>query len=527
MAEPDDLNVAFHALQQGDVSREQLLDALFAMSIDRTSRLPLRPLGAILVQKQFLQQSRLREILSANAFPGLIPEEASRGDSIKLGQLLAMAGVVTYGQVMEALLQQETGRDQGQPRMRLGEYLVSTGYTTPQAIQRALSYQRKGVYSCSKCGARFNVVNSQANRLYQCIRCQGALKAETDSVRVDESAIVEAVQEGAVPPPLTPMPIEPDAQAIASALSDRAAAQALRAFDGVPPAAIVQSQYWQLEFAQFGFHATLLDVLRRMGTITDELARKVRASLPPSPHERPAIPGYRILSRATSGSRTAIYSAQSQFTPGTVGLKILHPDLAGDAAQVKRLRHDGAVLKRMDHPCIVKAYEYGSAALDRTSTLHFLRMEDVSGTALDHLIAVRGKLPPSRAVALTTDIAQALRHLEREGFVHGDIRAEDVLVDARNRGRLLDASTAAPLVGGGKDARIAQDVYAVGTLLRAMLTGSLENLDRPAGDFGSVNVSVSLLAALRSMLHPDPTRRFQHWGDLVVVLQTAAESSRA
>ena len=181
------------------------------------------------------------------------------------------------------------------------------------------------------------------------------------------------------------------------------------------------------------------------------------------------------------------------------------------------------MLIRFDHAGLVKGYELGSAPFGRDASLHYLRLEDVRGTALDHLIAVKGKLPPARAVSLTMDIAQALRHLEREGFVHGDLRAEHVVVDARNRGRILDAGVAQPLAPGGRDPRIAEDIFALGTLLRAMLTGSLDDLDKGATDLGSVRVSASLLTVIRSMLHPDPSRRFQHWGDLVVVLQTAVE----
>jgi serine/threonine protein kinase len=156
------------------------------------------------------------------------------------------------------------------------------------------------------------------------------------------------------------------------------------------------------------------------------------------------------------------------------------------------------------------------------ATLHYLRMEDVHGTALDHLIGVKGKLSPSRAVPLVMDIAQALKYLEKEGFVHGDLRAEHILVDPRSRGRLLDVGSARPLDSGGKDPRIAADVFALGTLLRAMLTGSLADSER-AADLGSVSVSAALLAVIRNMLHPDPARRFQHFGDVVAVLQAAVE----
>ncbi len=525
MPEQDDIYVAFHALQQGDVSREQLLESLYAMLEDRIAGLPVRSLGSIFVQKRYLPQQRLKEIITANAMPGMIPEEATRSDSIKLGQLLAMAGVCTYSQVMEALLQQETGRDQGQPRMRIGEYLVSMGYTTPQAIQRALSYQRKAVYSCRKCNLRFNIVNAQADQLYQCVRCQGQLKPEPDSVQVDESAIVEAVQQSASPPAMTPIPLESDSLQMERVATDRAVARHF-AQGGLKDAALETAQHWQLEIAQFGLQAPLVEILRRMRAIPDDTARRVKTmDFTAAVDQKQVIPGYRITGRVTSGPYAAIFSAQPQFTPSPIGVKILHPELATSEEAVARFKNDAGMLIRFDHPGIVKGYEFGSTPLRSSAgtAVYYVTLEFLRGTTLDQLIGVKGRLPVSRAVALTLDVAHALKYLEKEGFSHGEVRAEFVLIDDRHRGRLLDAGAAAPLAA--KPAAVGKDVFALGRLLRMMLTGTAAAApdDKSALDFGSVRLPVDLMGVLRSMLHPDPARRFQHFADLVPVLQATVD----
>jgi len=524
MPEQDDLIVAFHALQMGSVTRDQLLDALYAMLEDRTTGLPVRALGTVLVQKRFLSQAQLREIITTNAVPGMIPEEASRSDSIKLGQLLAMSGVVTYGQVMEALLQQEVSKEQGQPRMRLGEYLVSMGYTTPQAIHRALSYQRKAVYGCRKCGAHFNIVNAQPNQLYSCIRCHGALAAETDSVRVEESAVVEALTETPGPPSQTPLPQDADGVPVDRLRQERAMTRELRETWKVPEASIALASHWQMEIAQFGIHAPLLDVLRRLRALGLDAVQKLKSTdFGAGLRRLPAIPGYRITGRVASGSRAELLTVQPQFTPAPAGLKLLHPDLSKDAAHVARFRQDASLLARFDHPCLLKAHEYGTLPTDSDGgALHYVTTEFVRGTSLSQLIAVKGKLPASRAVGITLDVAQAMRHLEREGFSHGELVPENVLIDERSRGRVIDAGGAQPVKPGPPDPRIAEDVYALGVLLRMMLTGRM-SAERPM-DLGSASVSASLLSVMRSMLNPDATKRFQRFADLVAVLQATTNA---
>ncbi|MBI2931789.1 MAG: protein kinase [Planctomycetes bacterium] len=531
MPEQDDLYVAFHALQQGDITREQLLDALYALAETRVVGLPLRALGTILVEKRYLPQQRLREIIAANAMPGMIPEEASRGDSIKLGQLLAMAGIVSYAQVMEALLQQEVGREQGQPRMRLGEYLVSMGYTTPQAIQRALSYQRKAVYKCEKCQARFNVVNSQTSHAYQCIRCQGPLTPETEDVRVDGSAVVEATQEAPLPPRMTPLPVESDSFPMERVLLDRAVTHHLLVNKLVPNAALRNAEHWQMEIAQYGLHAPLLEVLRRIRLLPDETVRQIKKMQFPFVGDlRHAIPGYRITGRVTSGTCCALYTVQPQFTPGPIGLKVLHLECAADQAVLSRFKHDATLLMRFDHASLVKAYECSSAPLrdDPKKVIHYITTEFVRGTALDQLLAVKGRLPPSRAVSIAIDVAQALRYLEREGFIHGDLRGEYIFIDERHRGRLFDVGTATPLRATGKpDPRVAEDVMSLGKLLHVMLTGSPPDPGHRDPDLGSVTLSAALMDVMRTMLNPDPSRRFQRFADLVPVLQATVDRPTA
>jgi serine/threonine protein kinase len=288
----------------------------------------------------------------------------------------------------------------------------------------------------------------------------------------------------------------------------------------VPETALGAAAHWQMEIAQFGIHAALLDVLRRLRALSpDAVQRLKQTDFGAGLRRVPAIPGYRLTGRIASGPRTALFAAQPQFTPGPAGLKLLHPDLSRDAAQVARFKQDATLLRRFDHPCLLKGIEYATLPVDADGTaLHYFTTEFVRGTTLDQLVTIKGKLPPARAVAIALDVAQAMRHLEKEGYSHGELVPHNVIVDDRLRGRLIDAGCAQQFrPGSAPDPRVPEDVHALGQLLRMMLSGTTST-DR-SGETGSASLPSALLGVIRSMLHPDPTRRFQRFADLVAVLQ--------
>src|SRR5690606_8940870 len=94
------------------------------------------------------------------------------------------------------------------------------------------------------------------------------------------------------------------------------------------------------------------------------------------------------------------------------------------------------VLARIDHPHVVRAL--GFAERDGVAVLV---TELLSG---GDLVPLAGG-PPAHWLPAARGVAAALRAVHAAGFVHGDVKARNVLFDAGGRAKLIDFGSARPI----------------------------------------------------------------------------------
>ena len=192
------------------------------------------------------------------------------------------------------------------------------------------------------------------------------------------------------------------------------------------------------------------------------------------------------------GGMGTVWKARHLRLGRTVAVKFLAPELAAQPDFERRLEREARALALLSHPGIVAVHDYG-----RDEGVGYIVMEYVEGAPLSSVIP----LPLDRAVVIARHVLQALAYAHRRGVVHRDVKPENILVDAAGAVKVTDFGIArlvtgdadpgitavgrvagtprylAPeaLAGAAPDPRM--DVYAVGIVLREMVTGPAPGTD--------------------------------------------------
>jgi serine/threonine-protein kinase len=195
---------------------------------------------------------------------------------------------------------------------------------------------------------------------------------------------------------------------------------------------------------------------------------------------------YRVDARIAVGGMATVYRALDTRLDRVLALKVMHPALAQDAGFVERFIREAKSVARLAHPNVVQVFDQGT-----DGGWVYLAMEYVAGCTLRDLLRERGALQPRAALDILEPVLAALGAAHRAGFVHRDMKPENVLIGDDGRVKVADfglvravdtvtdstgsvlgtISYLAPeqIERGAVDPRV--DVYACGIVLYEMLTG--------------------------------------------------------
>jgi eukaryotic-like serine/threonine-protein kinase len=246
------------------------------------------------------------------------------------------------------------------------------------------------------------------------------------------------------------------------------------------------------------------------------------APLPPT-RELFASAGWRLVERLGAGGSSEVWRALDGHGR-SVALKIPRSDVPPHEAHA-RLDREHEALAAAQHGHIVATYglieHRGACAL----ALEYLPGGDLVALAGTH---------PRHWLRAAQAVYAALAHLHGLGLAHRDVKARNVLFDARGRAKLIDFASALPLgraapsggttaahVRPGRDpiVTVADDAYAYAVLLYELFAGRLPF--GPAGRVGRLGLRArlappwrgartglmaALAARVRDVLQADPGR---------------------
>lgn len=160
------------------ISEEQYKEAIATQQ----SSSKLRPLGMILLEKEYITQEQLKAILELQKkkMPRPAINREERQEDIIFAYLAVAHHYVTVQVVYECLQLQNKLVKKGL-YFRLSELLINMHYISVQDVEKIIEIQNQRIIECPQCRIRYNTAGFKGSSQLSCKRCNYSFQIPTAS----------------------------------------------------------------------------------------------------------------------------------------------------------------------------------------------------------------------------------------------------------------------------------------------------------------------------------------------------------
>ncbi|MGH3897882.1 MAG: serine/threonine-protein kinase [Pseudonocardiaceae bacterium] len=273
---------------------------------------------------------------------------------------------------------------------------------------------------------------------------------------------------------------------------------------------------------------------------------------------------YRLGRRIAIGGMGEVWEAADTRLERQIAVKVLKPELSGDAEFRHRFHTEARMTASLNHPGIAAVHDYGEMDDDPDSAdpgaypWAYLVMELVAGDSLAAILMRQPRLGAARTLDILGQAADALQAAHGRGLVHRDIKPGNILVTPAGTVKLTDFGIAravdaapvtrhgmvmgtahyiAPEQAAGDDAGPASDVYSLAVVGYECLAGQRPFLADNAVTVAMMHihdwppplppdVPAGIRALIEASLVKDPRQRYGNGGEFAAAVAAVRAGHR-
>jgi serine/threonine protein kinase len=256
------------------------------------------------------------------------------------------------------------------------------------------------------------------------------------------------------------------------------------------------------------------------------------------------LSGYSDIHEIGAGGQAKVYVATQNSFQRKVAIKVLLPELAEDPEFGERFLREARIVAGLSHSHIVPVYDFGQ----QEGTLYMV-MELLGGGDLSKKIE-RG-VTIDEALQITSQIAEALHFAHEKGFVHRDVKPDNVLFRDGGSAVLTDFGIARQQNAANQLTMVGQvlgtpkymspeqlqdkkvdgrsDIYSLGIMFYQMCTGHAPYEDKDFTTLAMKHIQAPIpklpqeylkyQKLFERMVAKEPEKRFQNGNEITSLIQ--------
>ena len=253
--------------------------------------------------------------------------------------------------------------------------------------------------------------------------------------------------------------------------------------------------------------------------------------------------GFLLTSLLGKGGMGAVYQAVDESLGRRVAVKVMLKALGEDRKSIETFRKEAQAAAALNHPNIAQIHVFGEE-----KGQPYIVMELLTGGRLDQMIAKAQSLDEWAVLRIGMGVAEGLKAANDIGLVHGDIKPENILLDANGVAKVVDFGLAsfldkappsegvwgtpyyiAPEKARGQRGDARSDIYSLGATLYHVLAGQppfegktpvdviRARIEQPPPKLSAARPGIhpELEVIVTRMLQPDPAMRYPTYASLL------------